>query len=148
MNGLISWLKAGATGAGSSNAKSPTPVSVAAPLPVDLRQSGGVAGAAVPTRFPGEYEPVAASQTDQALGATGAAGDYLHALIIVPASTSPGAVSIKDGSGSAITVFAGGANSLSNLAPIIVPIMDISTSGAWKVTTGTNVSVLANGDFT
>lgn len=95
-----------------------------------------------------EYETVAASQSDQAIGATGAAGDLLVGLLIVPASTSPGAVSVKDGSGSAITVFAGGASSVSNLVPFFVPLGIKSTSGAWKVTTGANVSVMAVGDFT
>lgn len=95
-----------------------------------------------------EYETVAASQTDQPLGATGAAGDYLAGLLIIPASTSPGAVSIKDGAGSAITVFAGGASSLTNLVPFAVPFPAKSTNGAWKVTTGANVSVVGFGDFT
>ena len=95
-----------------------------------------------------EYETVAASQTDQTLGSTGAAGDILAGLLIVPATTSPGAVSIKDGSGTGITVFTGGATSVSNLAPFFVPIGAASASGAWKITTGANVSVLAVGDFT
>lgn len=95
----------------------------------------------------GEYETVAASATDQALGATGATGDYLAGLLIVPATTSPGAVSIKDGSGSAITVFTGGASSVSNLVPFFVPLGIKSTGGAWKVTTGTNVSAIGVGNF-
>lgn len=95
-----------------------------------------------------EYETVAASQTDQVLGATGGSGDDLDVLLIVPATTSPGAVSIKDGSGSAITVFTGGASSVTNLVPFPVPINARSTSGAWKVTTGANVSVIATGNFT
>lgn len=94
-----------------------------------------------------EYETVAASQTDQALGATGATGDLLAGVLIVPASTSPGAVSIKDGAGSAITVFAGGASSLSNLVPFYVPLGVKSAAGAWSVTTGASVSVVAAGNF-
>lgn len=50
-----------------------------------------------------EYKTVAASVTDQTLGATGAIGDYLGGLLIIPATTSPGAVSIKETGGSAIT---------------------------------------------
>ena len=96
----------------------------------------------------GSYETVAASQTDQAMGATGATGDYLAGVLIVPASTSPGAVSIKDGGGSALTVFAGGASSVSNLVPFFVPLGIVSTSGAWKVTTGTSVSAIGVGAFT
>ena len=59
-----------------------------------------------------EYETVAASQTDQALGATGGTGDYLAGVLIIPGTTSPGAVSIKDGSGSSVTIFTGGASSV------------------------------------
>lgn len=94
-----------------------------------------------------EYETVAASQTAQALGAAGAAGDYLAGLLIVPATTSPGAVSVTDGGGSAITLFTGGASSVSNLVPFFVPLGVRSNGGAWQVTTGANVSVVAVGDF-
>jgi hypothetical protein len=95
-----------------------------------------------------EYETVAASQTDQVLGATGATGDLLARLLIVPASTSPGAVSIKDGAGSAITVFTGGAASVTTLTPFSIPLNLYSLAGSWKVTTGAAVSVLASGNFT
>lgn len=92
------------------------------------------------------YETVAAGQTDQVLGAAGAAGDVLAGILIVPATTSPGAVSIKDGAGSAITVFVGG--SVPSAIPFFIPLGIVSGSGAWKVTTGTNVSVIATGSFT
>lgn len=95
----------------------------------------------------GEYETVAASQTAQPLGATGAAGDYLSGLLVVPASTAPGNVVLLDNATS-ITVFAGGASSVSNLVPFFIPICARSVSGAWKVTTGANVSVFAVGSFT
>lgn len=95
------------------------------------------------------YETVAASATDQVLGASGAVGDILAELVIVPATTVPGAVSIKDGAGSAITVFTGGASSIADLKPIFVDLGNIAATGAgWKVTTGANVSVLAIGAFT
>jgi hypothetical protein len=98
-----------------------------------------------------DYATVAASQSAQMLGATGAVGDYLAGVLIVPASTSPGAVSIKDGNGSAITVFAGGASSLAGLQPFFVPIGAKCTAAAtpgWQVTTGANVSAVAVGSFT
>jgi hypothetical protein len=95
-----------------------------------------------------EWETVAASQTDQVLGATGGTGDLLSHVLIIPATTSPGAVSIKDGAGSAITVFTGGASSVTTLIPFAVPLGLKSLAGAWKVTTGTNVSVIGVGDFT
>lgn len=94
-----------------------------------------------------EYETVAASQTAQALGATGAAGDYIDHVIVVPATTSPGNVLLLDNATS-MTLFAGGASSVSNLIPFTVYLGMKSTSGAWKITTGSNVSVIAVGDFT
>lgn len=95
----------------------------------------------------GEYETVAAGQTDQAIGAAGAVGDYLAGLLVVPATTSPGGVSIKDGGGSAITVFQGGASSVASLVPFFVPLGIRSGAGAWEVTTGANISVVAVGNF-
>lgn len=105
-------------------------------------------GTPVEVRLGSGYETIAASQTDQAMGATGATGDFLAGVLIVPATTSPGAVSVKDGSGSSITIFTGGAGSVSNLVPFYVPLGANSTGGAWKVTTGANVSAIGFGRFT
>lgn len=94
----------------------------------------------------GEWETVAASQTDQALGATGAKGDYIEGLIIVVATAATSAVSIKDGAGSAISVFPnspGGGVGTYNVALGVR-----SAAGAWKVTTGAGCSVIAVGNFT
>lgn len=107
--------------------------------------------AGTPLSTDADYETVAASSTDQILGATGAAGDFLAGVLIIPATTSPGAVSIKDGNGSGITIFTGGASSVSNLVPFFVPLGILSvnaTTPGWKVTTGTNVSAIGVGDFT
>lgn len=95
----------------------------------------------------GEYETVAASQTAQALGATGGSGDYLAGILVIPATTSPGNVLLLDNATS-ITVFAGGASSVSNLVPFYIPISAYSVSGAWKITTGANVSCIGFGNFT
>lgn len=104
-------------------------------------------GNAVPMASGAGYETVAASQTDQVLGTTGAVGDRLDSLLVVPASTSPGAVSIKDGSGTGITVFTGGTTSVADLRPFVVALGINSAGGAWKVTTGASVSVIAAGRF-
>lgn len=93
-----------------------------------------------------DYETVAASQTGQVLGGAGATGDYLKGLVVVPATTSPGAIAVLDGATS-ITVFAGGASSVGNLIPFTIPINAVSVSGAWSVTTGANLSVIAVGTF-
>lgn len=100
------------------------------------------------TPTPGDYETVAANQADQAMGPAGAVGDTLDGVLIIPGTTSPGAVSIKDGGGGAITIFTGGASSVSNLVPFFVPVGAKSSSGAWKLTTGANVTAIGVGRFT
>lgn len=94
-----------------------------------------------------EYEDVAASQTDQQIGSSGGAGQHLSHLVVFPATTSPGAVTLTDGSLTGKVVFAGGASSVSNLVPFTIFMGCDSQSGPWKVTTGANVSVRAVGDF-
>lgn len=96
-----------------------------------------------------QYQPVAAGQGAAALGpGGGGAGDYLSHVTVVPASTSPGAVSIADGPGAAITIFAGGSASLLSLAPFTVVVGARSTSGKWQLTTGANIAAIAFGQFT
>ena len=96
---------------------------------------------------------IAAGQTDQALSkisgtTTGTTGDRLDYVLIIPASTSPGAVTIKDGNGAAVTIFAGGSSSVATLHPFTVPVGEASKAGGWKLTTGANVSAIAFGNFT
>jgi hypothetical protein len=96
-----------------------------------------------------DYETIAASQTTQAMGATGAVGDYLAGVLIIPATTAAGAVSIKDGSNTAINIFVGGGTTaLTIVTPFYVQIGAKSAVGAWQVTTGANVSAIAFGNFT
>lgn len=97
-----------------------------------------------------DYQAIAASQSAAVLkgqSGQGGIGDVLAALIIVPGTTSPGVVSIQDGSNSAMTVLAGGATSVADLKPMVIAIQARSIVGAWKITTGTNVSVIAVGRF-
>jgi hypothetical protein len=91
-----------------------------------------------------DYETVAASQTGQVLGAAGAKGDVIRRLVIVPTTVAPGVVTILDG-GTSIPVFVGGAT---ELKPIPVELCVESKNGAWSITTGANVSVVAIGRFT
>ncbi|CAB4165308.1 hypothetical protein UFOVP833_46 [uncultured Caudovirales phage] len=92
-----------------------------------------------------EYETVAASQTAQVLGATGATGDYLSHVIIQPVTLAAGTTTIID---NATTIFTFTTGTLSDLRPIVVPIGAFSVSGAWKITTGANVTAIGIGDFT
>ena len=103
-------------------------------------------GFPLPTALGVEYETVAASQLTQFLGVTGVTGDMLVGLLVTP--TAPNPASIKDGTGSAITVFAGGVTSVQNLTPFYLKLGVKSVTGGWQLTTGANVSVLAIGNFT
>src|SRR5262245_32104454 len=102
----------------------------------------------LPTGLGTQYETVAASQSTQAMGATGATGDMLVGVLITPTAPNPGAVSIKDGTGTAITIFAGGITSVTDLKPFFVSLGIRSTLGGWQLTTGGNVTAVGIGRFT
>lgn len=91
-----------------------------------------------------KYELVAASQTAQALGATGVTGDFLERLVIIPETTTAGTVALLDGTVSTNVLVSG---TLADLSPIVIPIGARSTTGKWSVTTGTSVHVVAVGIF-
>ena len=94
------------------------------------------------------YETVAAGQTAQVLGLAGAQGDFIDRVVIVPATPAAGVVTLIDGSTS-ISLFAGGGTTaLQDLEPCVVELKMCSKTGPWKITTGSNVSVIAVGDFT
>lgn len=117
--------------------------SLIALIPASLgRKQASASLAVAPAGMP--YETVAASQTDQVLGGSGAAGDYLSHIVIQPVTTGAGAVTVKDGA-STIYLFTSG--TLADLSPKTVPF-GIFSAGALSVTTGTNVTVLAVGNFT
>lgn len=96
----------------------------------------------------GEYETVAAGSTAQVLGATGAAGDYIAGLLVIPATVGCGVVTLLDGATSIPVFVGGGTTALPSCIPFFIPLGMISASGAWKVTTGANVSVIGVGNFT
>ena len=88
------------------------------------------------------YETVAASQTAQVLGVTGGTGDTLMRLIVTVTTSATSQVTLLDGATSYIIVPA--------VTPVGVYQIDIgavSVSGAWKITTGAGVSVMAVGNF-
>ena len=89
---------------------------------------------------------VTVEQLQQYVG-TQETGDFINGVLVVPATTSPGNVLLLDNATS-ITVFAGGASSVSNLVPFFINLGMVSVSGAWKVTTGANVSCIGIGNFT
>lgn len=87
------------------------------------------------------YVTVAAGQTDTVLGRR--SGDVLSHIVIQPATTGAGAVTVKDGSATIYTFTSG---TLADLSPKTVPF-GISSFGSLSITTGANVAVLAVGAF-
>ena len=88
------------------------------------------------------YETVAASQTAQVLGGTGAKGDYLHRLIISVATAATGTVTLLDGATSIVITAAN--------TPIGVYSVEMNmaaATGPWKVTTGAGATVIGVGIF-
>ena len=91
-----------------------------------------------------EYETVAASQTAQVLGATGAAGDYLKQLIVTVQTSATGTCTINDGGGSEIPITPANIP----IGTYVIQLGITSVTGSWRVTTGAGCTVLAVGDFT
>lgn len=92
-----------------------------------------------------QYETIAASQTAQVLGNAGAAGDYLHRLIVTVNTAATSAVGLIDGSLSPILLVPN--NIGAGVGVYSIEINAASISGAWKVTTGAGVTVVAVGQF-
>lgn len=90
------------------------------------------------------YETVAASQTGQVLGASGAAGDLLARLVLVVTTAATAAVSILDGATS-IQVFPNSPGG--GIGTYTIPLDLVSVNGAWSITTSAGVAVIAVGRF-
>lgn len=95
-----------------------------------------------------QYEHIAASQSAQVLGGTGAVGDYIHRLVCTVTTAATGNVVIVDGTGTGIlthTVLP--ANPGGGIGVYNIELNAVSANGAWKVTTGAGVEVMAVGIF-
>lgn len=147
-------IKSGVNSNGQATMANSAPVVLAsnqASIPVTVSGSvattNAIADPALSKFATGKYVTVAASTGPTTLQtSTGAIGDYISGVLVIPSSTSPGAIVLTDNA-TAITIFAGGASSLSNLVPFFIPLGAVSTSGAWKITTLANASVIAVGKF-
>lgn len=138
----------GALADAKSTATDTTPVGMIA-LTKQLSASVQALATALSTNaLAGEYEAVAASATDQVMGATGGTGDYLSHVIVIPAVAACGLVTIKDNTTAIISFVGGGTTAMPSVAPFVIPVGMYSASGAWKITTGSNVSCVAVGNFT
>ena len=97
------------------------------------------------TPYAYQYEHVAASQTAQVLGGTGAAGDYIHRLACTVSTAATGTVSILDGA--TFTHLLLPASPGGGVGQYDIELNVRSRTGAWKITTGAGVEVLAIGIF-
>jgi hypothetical protein len=95
-----------------------------------------------------QYVAVAASQTTAQVSRINdgtANRDYLHQLIVVPASSAVGAVTVFDGTTALVSIpaLAGG-----DSKPYTLPIGVVCTSTkGFNITTGSSVAVVAVGRF-
>lgn len=112
-----------------------------------VREVQWVGGAAAVAQAFGGFRAVAPGANTQVLGTTGAAGDFLGQLICVVNTPASAQVQIKNGTGAAVTVYP---NIATGGVPgtYVIPIGLRSTLGAWQVTTGAGVEVIACGSFT
>jgi hypothetical protein len=82
------------------------------------------------------------------LGGTGAVGDYLHRLICTVTTAATSNVAIVDGTGAGIlthTVLPAAVGG--GIGCYVIELNAISANGAWKITTGAGVEVMAVGIF-
>jgi len=94
------------------------------------------------------YEHVAASQTAQVLGGTGAVGDYLHRIVCTVSTAATSLVQIVDGSGAGILTHTVLPNNVGGGVGVYnIELNIVSANGAWKITTGAGVEVMAVGIF-
>lgn len=115
------------------------------PSSSELEYAHGLSGSlnvretAVPAPVAFGYERVEASATNQALGATGAIGDFLHSIVV---DGNTNTIVVKDDGTVILTIPAGFELS----KPIILDVA--SQSGAFTITTGLTTTCLCIGTFT
>jgi len=100
-----------------------------------------MSGVQNPYRY--QYETIAASQTAQVLGGTGAVGDYLQRLIITCNNNTAASVTLTDGSLTGVLIVP----ATTPVGIYSIQIGACSASGAWKITTGSGVTVMTVGIF-
>jgi hypothetical protein len=87
------------------------------------------------------YKTVAASQTTAQICGQ---GGYIESISVMPASSTPGVVTLIDGSTNIMAIIAGAGD---GTKPYTVRVGAFSEStGGFKVTTGASVSVLVSGN--
>jgi hypothetical protein len=87
------------------------------------------------------YKTVAASQTTAQICGE---GGYLESITVLPASSTPGVVTLIDGSTTIMAIIAGAGD---GTKPYTVRVGAFAeSSGGFKITTGASVSVIVSGN--
>jgi len=95
-----------------------------------------------------QYEHVGVSQTAQVLGGTGAVGDYLHRIVCTVSTAATSLVQVVDGSGAGVLTHTVLPNNVGGGVGVYnIELNAVSANGAWKITTGAGVEVMAVGIF-
>mgnify|MGYP003494533364 FL=1 len=112
-----------------------------APAGYDQQQS------AITTIDPPNWQLIAAGATNTPLAQSGlgAIGDYISHLVCVVATAATAQVQVKDGSGTAFTVLPNSPGG--DIGTYTIPSLGPSLLGAWQISTGAGVTVIARGRF-
>ena len=86
-----------------------------------------------------------ATNTPLAQSGLGAIGDYISHLVCVVATAATAQVQVKDGSGTAFTVLPNSPGG--GIGTYTIPSLGASRLGAWQISTGAGVTVIARGRF-
>lgn len=113
----------------------------AAPASYDQQQKANV------TIDPPSRQVIAPSATNTPLAQSGlgAIGDYISHLICVVDTAATAQVQVKDGSGTAFTVLPNSPGG--GIGTYVIPSLGASLLGAWQISTGAGVTVIARGRF-
>ena len=113
----------------------------AAPAGYDQQQS------AITTIDPPNRQVIEALATNTPLAQSGlgAIGDYISHLVCVVATAATAQVQVKDGSGTAFTVLPNSPGG--GIGTYTIPSLGASRLGAWQISTGAGVTVIARGRF-
>ena len=112
-----------------------------APAGYDQQQS------AITTIDPPSRQRIVANASNTPLAQTGlgAIGDYISHLICVVDTAAAAQVQVKDGSGTAFTVLPNSPGG--GVGTYVIPSLGPSLLGAWQISTGAGVTVIARGRF-
>lgn len=102
---------------------------------------------AIVTIDPPNRQVVAPSATNTTLAQSGlgAIGDSISHLVCVVATAATAQVQVKDGSGTAFTVLPNSPGG--GIGTYTIPSLGPSLLGAWQISTGAGVTVIARGRF-